>query len=72
LASKPDPLESQLIDFSIAVVGQLMPMLGQISMPINSLILGPVLFAILITVWRDVTGADQLIDSDRNHNEPSG
>ena len=35
-ASKPAPLESQLIDLSIAVVGQLMPMLGQISMPLNT------------------------------------
>jgi len=34
---------------------------------ILGLILGPVLFAILITVWRDVTGTDQLPASDSNH-----
>jgi predicted PurR-regulated permease PerM len=38
---------------------------GVFALGILGLILGPVLFAILITVWRDVTGADQLIESDR-------
>jgi predicted PurR-regulated permease PerM len=33
-------------------------------MGILGLILGPVLFAILITVWREETGADHLIVSD--------
>jgi predicted PurR-regulated permease PerM len=40
---------------------------GVFALGILGLILGPVLFAILITVWRDVTGIDQLLDSDRNH-----
>lgn len=39
---------------------------GVFSLGILGLILGPVLFAILITVWRDVTGMDQLNGSDRN------
>ena len=33
---------------------------GVFALGILGLILGPVLFAILITVWRDVTGADPL------------
>jgi len=37
---------------------------GVFTMGILGLILGPVLFAILITVWREETGADQLIESD--------
>ena len=45
---------------------------GVFAMGILGLILGPVLFAILITVWRDVTGADQLPESHRNHAKPSG
>jgi predicted PurR-regulated permease PerM len=45
---------------------------GVFALGILGLILGPVLFAILITVWRDVTGADHLPESDRNHMEPSG
>ena len=40
---------------------------GVFALGILGLILGPVLFAILITVWRDVTGTDQLLESDRNH-----
>lgn len=38
---------------------------GVFAVGILGLILGPVLFAILITVWRDVTGADQLTESER-------
>ena len=37
---------------------------GVFALGILGLILGPVLFAILITVWRDVTGADQLIEPE--------
>jgi predicted PurR-regulated permease PerM len=40
---------------------------GVFALGILGLILGPVLFAVLITVWRDVTGTDQLSDSGRNH-----
>jgi predicted PurR-regulated permease PerM len=42
---------------------------GVFALGILGLILGPVLFAILITVWRDVTGADQLPESDKNHTD---
>jgi predicted PurR-regulated permease PerM len=42
---------------------------GVFAMGILGLILGPVLFAILITVWRDVTGIDQLPKSAGNHTE---
>jgi len=45
---------------------------GVISLGILGLILGPVLFAILITVWRDATGVCQLAESDRNNTGPSG
>lgn len=45
---------------------------GVFALGILGLILGPVLFAILITVWHDVMGSDQLIESDRNHTKPSG
>ncbi|MBC7962943.1 MAG: AI-2E family transporter [Steroidobacteraceae bacterium] len=37
---------------------------GVFAMGILGLILGPVLFAILITVWRDVTGTDQAAEPD--------
>jgi predicted PurR-regulated permease PerM len=43
---------------------------GVLVLGILGLILGPVIFAILMTVWRDVTSADQLISSDGNHIEP--
>jgi predicted PurR-regulated permease PerM len=45
---------------------------GVFALGILGLILGPVLFAILVTVWRDATGADQLIETDRIHSKPSG
>ena len=44
---------------------------GVFALGILGLILGPVLFAILFTVWRDVTSGDQLTDSDGNHTESS-
>ena len=37
---------------------------GVFALGILGLILGPVLFAILITVWRDVTGTDQVAEPD--------
>ena len=37
---------------------------GVFALGILGLILGPVLFAVLITLWRDITGADQLLESD--------
>jgi len=40
---------------------------GVFALEILGLIPGLVLFAILITVWRDVTGTDQLPGSDSNH-----
>ncbi|MDD2583115.1 MAG: AI-2E family transporter, partial [Desulfuromonadaceae bacterium] len=40
---------------------------GVLAMGILGLILGPVLFAILITVWRDVTTVDQPPEPDLNH-----
>jgi predicted PurR-regulated permease PerM len=39
---------------------------GVFALGILGLILGPVLFAILFTVWRDVTGTDQRPGSDSN------
>jgi predicted PurR-regulated permease PerM len=45
---------------------------GVFALRILGIFLGPVIFAILITVWRDVTGSNQLIESDRNNIEPSG
>ncbi|MDD2542570.1 MAG: AI-2E family transporter, partial [Desulfuromonadaceae bacterium] len=42
---------------------------GVFAMGILGLILGPVLFAILFTVWRDVTGGEPSRASDRNHTE---
>lgn len=43
---------------------------GVIAFGILGLILGPVLFAILTTVWRDVTRGEQLINADKNSTEP--
>jgi len=43
---------------------------GVFALGILGLILGPVIFAILITVWQDVTEADQLVESDGNNTEP--
>jgi predicted PurR-regulated permease PerM len=43
---------------------------GVFAMGILGLFLGPVLFAILITVWRDVTRADQIIGADGNNIDP--
>ena len=43
---------------------------GVIALGILGLILGPVLFAILTTVWRDVTRDEQLINADKNSAEP--
>ena len=45
---------------------------GVIALGILGLILGPVLFAILITIWRDVTNVDPIIEPERNHTDPSG
>lgn len=45
---------------------------GVIALGILGLILGPVLFAILITVWRDVTDVDQSIEPDRSRTDTSG
>jgi len=42
---------------------------GVFALGILGLILGPVLFAILITVWRDVTGTDELPESDGKQTE---
>ena len=44
---------------------------GVIALGILGLILGPVIFAILITVWRDVTDVDQPLEPDRNHTDSS-
>jgi predicted PurR-regulated permease PerM len=43
---------------------------GVFALGILGLILGPVLFAVLFTVWRDITGDDQSIKSDRDQKEP--
>jgi predicted PurR-regulated permease PerM len=43
---------------------------GVFALGILGLILGPVLFAILITVWRDMTDDDQSIRSDIKQKEP--
>jgi len=40
---------------------------GVFALGILGLILGPVLFAILVTVWREEMATDQLIENDRNH-----
>jgi predicted PurR-regulated permease PerM len=45
---------------------------GAFALGILGLILGPVFFAILITLWREVTGDEQILDSDRNHTDSSG
>jgi predicted PurR-regulated permease PerM len=45
---------------------------GLIALGILGLILGPVIFAILITFWRDITGSDNAPESERHHQEPSG
>jgi len=42
---------------------------GVFALGILGLILGPVLFAILITIWRDVTNSDQPLKPDRNRAE---
>jgi predicted PurR-regulated permease PerM len=39
---------------------------------ILGLILGPVVFAVLITVWQDVTGDEKLIEPEMDHPESSG
>lgn len=44
---------------------------GVFALGILGLILGPVLFAVLVTVWRDATGIEQPIEPDRNHTDPS-
>lgn len=44
---------------------------GVITLGVLGLILGPVLFAILITVWRDATDADQSTEPDRPHTDSS-
>jgi predicted PurR-regulated permease PerM len=44
---------------------------GVVALGILGLILGPVLFAILITVWRDVTDVNQPIEPDRDRTDPS-
>lgn len=44
---------------------------GVIALGILGLILGPVIFAILITVWRDVTEIDQQPESELNQAKPS-
>jgi len=43
---------------------------GVFALGILGLILGPVIFSILITLWREVTGTDHFIASDKNHLEP--
>ncbi len=43
---------------------------GVVSMGLIGLILGPLFFAILTTIWRDVTGADKQIDRKENQTEP--
>ena len=45
---------------------------GVFALGILGLILGPVFFASLITVWQDVTRADLLILSDKHRAEPLG
>ncbi|NVN90052.1 MAG: AI-2E family transporter [Desulfuromonadales bacterium] len=44
---------------------------GVFTLGILGLILGPVLFAILITVWRDVTDTGQTLETDKENTEPS-
>jgi predicted PurR-regulated permease PerM len=45
---------------------------GVFTLGILGLILGPVIFAILMTVWRDVMGAAKVTESDRNQSGLSG
>ena len=45
---------------------------GVFALGILGLILGPVIFAILITIWRDVTEVDQLTEPEPNLPAPSG
>ena len=45
---------------------------GVLALGILGLILGPVLFAIFITVWRDATGTEQSTESGRNRKDISG
>ena len=44
---------------------------GVLTLGILGLILGPVIFAILISMWRDVTDTGQTIESDKKNTEPS-
>ena len=45
---------------------------GVFALGILGLILGPVLFAIFVTVWREVTDSDPLTESDRHSADPAG
>jgi predicted PurR-regulated permease PerM len=45
---------------------------GVFALGILGLILGPVLFAILVTIWHDATGDNLSTDSDPHHSEPYG
>lgn len=45
---------------------------GVFALGILGLILGPVIFAVLVTIWRDVTDVDQPIEPDLDHMGPSG
>ncbi|MBU4034376.1 MAG: AI-2E family transporter [Proteobacteria bacterium] len=45
---------------------------GVFALGILGLILGPVLFAVFVTVWRDVTRADQTMTPGTEHTEPLG
>lgn len=45
---------------------------GVFALGILGLILGPVVFAVLITVWQDVTGDEKLIEPEMDHPESSG
>jgi hypothetical protein len=40
---------------------------GVFALGILGLILGPVVFAVLITVWQDVTGDEKLIEPEMDH-----
>jgi predicted PurR-regulated permease PerM len=44
---------------------------GVVAMGLIGLILGPLFFAILTTIWRDVTGAEEQIDRREHRAEPS-
>jgi predicted PurR-regulated permease PerM len=43
---------------------------GVVAMGLIGLILGPLFFAIITTIWRDVTGANEQIDRRKNQTEP--